>query len=99
LWLNKNTKNVVWLQSVEHKESLFMVTFFVSCFPYFEKIKVGLITMVSVYPLINLSMAETNFMKLGMYIMAPQPISVAYFIDPFHQSLCPYLYSPIIARQ
>jgi hypothetical protein len=26
-------------------------------------------------------------MKLGMYNMAPEPISAAYFIDPFHQSV------------
>jgi transformation/transcription domain-associated protein len=35
------------------------------------------------------------FMKLGMYIMAPETISTAYFINPSHQSVC----SPIIARQ
>jgi hypothetical protein len=38
-------------------------------------------------------MTEPIFMKLGMYIMAPEPISVAYFINPSHQSarlhVCP----------
>jgi hypothetical protein len=27
-------------------------------------------------------------MKLGMYSMAPEPISTAYFINPSHQSVC-----------
>jgi hypothetical protein len=34
-----------------------------------------------------------------MNIMAPEPISTAYFIDPFHQPLCVYVYSSNIARQ
>jgi hypothetical protein len=38
-------------------------------------------------------------MKLGMYIMAPEPISTAYFINPYKQSVCQYVYPPIIARQ
>jgi hypothetical protein len=41
-------------------------------------------------------------MKLGMYIMAPEPISAAYFINPFHQSVCLYvcMFIPrIVARQ
>jgi hypothetical protein len=33
-------------------------------------------------------MAEPVFMKLGMYIMTPEPISASYFISPFHQSVC-----------
>jgi hypothetical protein len=32
--------------------------------------------------------AEPIFIKLGMYIMASQPISTAYFINPSHQSVC-----------
>jgi hypothetical protein len=44
-------------------------------------------------------MAEPLFMKLGMYIMAPEPISVAYFINPSHYSVCLYVYPPIVARQ
>jgi hypothetical protein len=27
-----------------------------------------------------------------MYIIAPEPISTAYFINPFHQSVCLYVY-------
>jgi hypothetical protein len=39
-------------------------------------------------------------MKLGMfeYIMAPEPISMAYFLHPSHQSVCLYAYSPTVAR-
>jgi hypothetical protein len=33
-------------------------------------------------------MPEPIFMKLGTYIMAPKPISVAYFIISFHRSVC-----------
>jgi hypothetical protein len=32
-------------------------------------------------------------MKLGMYIMAPEPISTAYFIDASHQSVRLYVYA------
>jgi hypothetical protein len=35
-------------------------------------------------------------MKLGMNIMAPGPISTAYFINASHKSVCLYVY---IARQ
>jgi hypothetical protein len=38
-------------------------------------------------------------MKLGTYIMASEPISMTYFINPSHQSMCLYVYSPIVARQ
>jgi hypothetical protein len=44
-------------------------------------------------------MAEPVFMELGMYIMATKPISKAYFINPFHQSVCLYMYAPIVAMQ
>jgi hypothetical protein len=39
------------------------------------------------------------FMKLGTYIMAREPISTAYFINPSRQSVCLYLYPPVVARQ
>jgi hypothetical protein len=35
-------------------------------------------------------------MKLGMCIMAPEPISTAYFINAYRQSVCLYVY---VARQ
>jgi hypothetical protein len=44
-------------------------------------------------------MPEPIFMKLGMYIMAPESISTAYFINPSHQSVCLYVYLLIVARQ
>jgi hypothetical protein len=31
-------------------------------------------------------------MKLGMYVMAPEPISVAYLINPSRQSVCQRVY-------
>jgi hypothetical protein len=55
-------------------------------FPYFERIKVGCLC-VCVSPPIKFRMAEAVFMKLGMYIMAPELISKAYFINPSHQSV------------
>jgi hypothetical protein len=33
-------------------------------------------------------MPEPIFKKLGMYIMAPDPISTPCFINPSHQSVC-----------
>jgi hypothetical protein len=71
--------------------------FLLACFPYFEKIKVGLwdhcAVCLSVYhPLINFQMTEPIFMKLGVYIMATEPISTAYFTNPFHQSVCLHVY-------
>jgi hypothetical protein len=44
-------------------------------------------------------MAESIIMKLGTYIMAPEPISTAYFINLSHQSVCLHVYPPIVARQ
>jgi hypothetical protein len=39
-------------------------------------------------------MPESIFIKLGMYgyIMAPETISMAYFINPSHQSVYLYVY-------
>jgi hypothetical protein len=37
-------------------------------------------------------MPEPIFMKLGMHIMANEPISTAYFINPSHHSVCLYVY-------
>jgi hypothetical protein len=44
-------------------------------------------------------MPEPIFMKFGMYITAPQPVSMVYFTNPSHQSVCLYVYAPIVARQ
>jgi hypothetical protein len=43
-------------------------------------------------------MLEPNFMKLGMYIMTSEPISVAYFTNSSHQSACNCI-PPVVARQ
>jgi hypothetical protein len=51
------------------------------------------------FPPINLRMPEPVLMKLDMYIMAPESILRTYFINPFHQFVCQYVYSPIVARQ
>jgi hypothetical protein len=34
-----------------------------------------------------------------MHILAPEPISKAYFINPSHHFMCLYLYPSIVARQ
>jgi hypothetical protein len=54
-----------------------------------------------VFPCINVRMPELIFMKLVIYmpIMAIEPISAAYFINPFHQTVSLYEYSSIVARQ
>jgi hypothetical protein len=44
-------------------------------------------------------MPEPIFMKVDTYIMAPEPISTTYFINPSHQSVCLYVYPPIVAKQ
>jgi hypothetical protein len=41
----------------------------------------------------QLSNAEPIFTKLGMYVMAPEPISVEYFLNPSQQSVCVFLLS------
>jgi hypothetical protein len=43
-------------------------------------------------------MAESIFVKLDIYVMATEPISTSYFINPSHSpvSIC---VSPIVARQ
>jgi hypothetical protein len=57
--------------------------------PYFENIKVGLCDHHTVCE----SVSEPIFMKLGMYIMAPEPIPTAYLVNP-PISLCAYMYIP-----
>jgi hypothetical protein len=44
-------------------------------------------------------MPEQIFMKLGVYIMTPEPISSGYFINPSHHCVCLYVHPPIVARQ
>jgi hypothetical protein len=47
---------------------------------------------VFVSPTISFWMPEPIFMKCGMYVMAPESISVVYFINPSYQSVCLYVY-------
>jgi hypothetical protein len=42
--------------------------------------------------LIDFGMPGPIFMKFGMYIMAPESISVTYFINPSRQTVCLYVY-------
>jgi hypothetical protein len=65
-------------------------------FPCFEKIRLDVCLCI---PPINFWMPEHMFMKLGMYIVAPELISAAYFINPSHQSVCLYVYPSTFARQ
>jgi hypothetical protein len=44
-------------------------------------------------------MPDPIFMNIFMYIMAPEPISAAYFINPSHQFVCLYVYPHIVAKQ
>jgi hypothetical protein len=50
-------------------------------------------------PPINFWIPEPIFMKLGTCIKVAEPISVAYFLSPSHQSVCLYVYAPIVAKQ
>jgi hypothetical protein len=59
----------------------------------------GSLCCLCVSSLINCWMPEPVFMKTGMYVMAPQRISRAYFINPSHDSACLYVYSLTVARQ
>jgi hypothetical protein len=47
----------------------------------------------------NYRMAEPVFLKLGMYIMAPEPISAAYFLNPSHQSVLLYASLLLLLRK
>jgi hypothetical protein len=47
----------------------------------------------------RLNNVQISLMKLGVYIMAPEPISTVHFIDPSHQSVSLYMYPPIVAWQ
>jgi hypothetical protein len=43
---------------------------------------------ICILPPIKFWMPEPIFMKLWVHIMAPEPISTAYLINPSHQSVC-----------
>jgi hypothetical protein len=44
-------------------------------------------------------MPEPIFIKLGIYMIASEPISTAYVISLSHQSVCLYVHPPIVGRQ
>jgi hypothetical protein len=48
---------------------------------------------------INFWITEPIFVELTMYIIVPEPISTAYFINSSHQSVSLYMQSPIVSRQ
>jgi hypothetical protein len=41
-------------------------------------------------------MPEPMFIKFGVNIMTPEPISMAQFINPSNQSVCLYVYTPLL---
>jgi hypothetical protein len=72
---------------------------------FFNKLKLRLFDLdavcMSVHSSYQLWMPEPIFVKLPMYIMALEPISTAHFITPPppNQSVCLYVYLPIVARE
>jgi hypothetical protein len=46
-----------------------------------------------------LSTCECLKLFMYKYVMAPEPISKAYFINPSHQSVCLYVHPPLVCRQ
>jgi hypothetical protein len=50
-----------------------------------------MLTVCESHPLLIFE-SEPIFMKLGMYIMAPERISTAYFANTARQSVCLYVY-------
>jgi hypothetical protein len=58
----------------------------------------GVCVCVCVSRPLHYLMHEPILMKLGVHMMAPKPISMAYFIIPWHQSVC-LCVSPIAATQ
>jgi hypothetical protein len=75
---------------------------FLADFPYFERIEVRLwdhLALCVYRPPINFWIPEPIFIKFGMYIMAPEHISKAYFIVP-PISLCVCMCIPyVVVRQ
>jgi hypothetical protein len=48
-------------------------------------------------PPINVWMPKPAFMKIGMYVLVPEPIWTAYIINASHKSVCLYVY--VVRRQ
>jgi hypothetical protein len=79
-------------------------SFVLSLLYLFWKMKIGWwnhhgVLCLPTPPPINFWTPEPIYIKLGMCIMAPEPISTACFINPSHQSVCLYVYPLIAAMQ
>jgi hypothetical protein len=61
---------------------------FLAYFPNFEYILLGLLDLNTVSHVCVSPISKQIFMKLGMYIMALEPISTAYFMNHSYQSVC-----------
>jgi hypothetical protein len=72
--------------------------------PYYSLIN---LTLLTYFPFFNNESRliwspwtpEPIFMKFDAYVMATEHISKAYFINPSHRSVCPYVYPYMVARQ
>jgi hypothetical protein len=75
---------------------------FLAHFPYFETIKVGSCNLhavcVSLYPPHQILKDEPIFIKIGINIMAHDPISAAYLINPSYQSVCMSVPLPLLGN-
>jgi hypothetical protein len=92
------TKQVYMPESSNSRSFFKIFSFYanvlLACFPKVDLCNLHAFCM-SVIPPIIFWMPQPVFIKLDMYIMAPEPISKAYFINPSHQSVSvcvpPYL--------
>jgi hypothetical protein len=87
-----------------HRNVMYTLSWSSYYFPYFEVIKECLwdhlsLSLCLCIPRINFWMPEPVFMKLDMYIMAPEVVLTAYFIKHSHQSVCLCVYLPIVEMQ
>jgi hypothetical protein len=51
-----------------------------------------------ILPTHQLLIGLISLYKICMYVMAPEPISMAYFINSSDQSVCLYVYATLVAR-
>jgi hypothetical protein len=86
---------VIAMTAMNHRVS------FLACFPYFEKIKIGLYYhhAVCVSTLLTFEYLNQSLSELDIHNVAPEPITRTYFISP-PIGLCVCMCSPfIVARQ
>jgi hypothetical protein len=92
-----NIRSSLWSLWYSLSEILYTCSFppcLLAYFPYFDKNKIRLTNIP--YQLLS---AKPIFTKVYMYIVVPEPISTAYFINPFHHSVWLNVYPSIFARQ